>query len=117
LYRYTSDQDTGEVDFSLLWPLADYKSRHGTVTSANLLWWLISYTHPDADHSAFQVFGGTKMAVISSLLTNCRIHRVSVPTGLAAGCDWGLLRDGGGGLPLFFALAPCPRPERGSLYT
>ncbi len=69
LYRYTSDQDTGEADFSLLWPLVDYKSRHGTVTSASLLWWLISYTHPDADHSAFQVFGGTKMAVIRRVVS------------------------------------------------
>jgi hypothetical protein len=64
LYEYVSNRDRDETEFSLLWPLADYKSRHGTVTSASLLWWLASYEHPDADHSSFHLFGGSKMAMV-----------------------------------------------------
>lgn len=64
LYRYTSDEHSGDAEFSLLWPLVDYKSRHGAVTSASLLWWLASYDHPNANHSAFHVFGGSQMAMI-----------------------------------------------------
>jgi hypothetical protein len=64
LYNYVSSRDRGEAEFSLLWPLADYKSRHGTVTSASLLWWLASYEHPDADHSSFHLLGGSKMAMV-----------------------------------------------------
>ncbi|MGH6803259.1 MAG: hypothetical protein ACREC3_07815, partial [Methyloceanibacter sp.] len=64
LYKYVSNRDTDEAEFSLLWPLADYKSRQGTVTSASLLWWLASYEHPDADHSSFHLLGGSKMAMV-----------------------------------------------------
>ncbi len=64
LYKYTSDLETGDAEFSLLWPLAEYKSRHGVVTSASVLWWLASYEHPDADHSNFHFFGGSKMALV-----------------------------------------------------
>lgn len=69
LYRYISDRDTGEVDFSFLWPLVDYKSRHSTVTSASLLWWLISYDHPHTDHFSYHVFGGSKMAMIRRVIS------------------------------------------------
>jgi len=69
LYRFASDQDTGETAFSLLWPLIDYKSRQGTVTSASLLWWLISYDHPDEALFSDQVFGGTKMAMIRRVVS------------------------------------------------
>ena len=62
--NYAADDETGEAAFSLLWPLADYKSRLGTITSASLLWWLMSYEHPDADHSAFHMLGGSNMAMI-----------------------------------------------------
>lgn len=69
LYRYTSNQDTDETAFSLLWPLIDYKSRQGTVTSASLLWWLISYDHPDEALFSYQVFGSTKMAMIRRVVS------------------------------------------------
>ena len=69
LYRYISDRDTGEVDFSFLWPLVDYKSRHGTVTSASLLWWLISYDHPHTDHFSYHMLGGSKMALIRRIIS------------------------------------------------
>ena len=42
LYKYTSTRETGEAEFSFLWPLVDYRSKQGTVTSASLLWWLAS---------------------------------------------------------------------------
>jgi hypothetical protein len=64
LYNYSSDLETGKAEFSLLWPLAEYKSRHGVVTSASVLWWLASYEHPDADHSNFHFLGGSKMALV-----------------------------------------------------
>ncbi len=66
LYNYSSDRETGKAEFSLLWPLAEYKSRHGVVTSASVLWWLTSYEHPDADHSNFHFLGGSKMALVQS---------------------------------------------------
>lgn len=69
LYRYTANHDTDEKDFSLLWPLVDYKSRHGAVTSASLLWWLISYDHPDTDHFSYYVFGGSKMAMVRRIIS------------------------------------------------
>ena len=47
-----------------MWPLAEYKSRQGVVTSASLLWWLASYEHPDTDHSDFHFLGGSKMALV-----------------------------------------------------
>jgi len=64
LYKYVSNRDTDEAEFSLLWPVADYKSRQGTITSASLLWWLASYEHPDADHSGFYLLGGSNMAMV-----------------------------------------------------
>jgi len=47
-----------------LWPLVDYTSRQGNVTLASLLWWLVSYEHPDADHSDFHFLGASKMALV-----------------------------------------------------
>ena len=47
-----------------MWPLVDYTSRQGVVTSASLLWWLVSYEHPDADHSDFHFLGASKMALV-----------------------------------------------------
>lgn len=67
LYNYSSDLETGKAEFSLLWPLAEYKSRHGVVTSASVLWWLASYEHPDADHSNFHFLGGSKMALVQRM--------------------------------------------------
>jgi hypothetical protein len=64
LYRYTSIRDKDEAELSLLWPLVEYRSRQGAVTSASLLWWLASYEHPEADHSAFYLLGGSKMAMV-----------------------------------------------------
>jgi hypothetical protein len=64
LYKYASTRETGDAEFSLLWPLAEYKSRQGVVTSASLLWWLASYEHPDTDHSDFHVLGASKMALV-----------------------------------------------------
>jgi hypothetical protein len=69
LYRYTANHDTDEKDFSLLWPLIDYKSRQGAVTSASLLWWLISYDHPDMNHFSYYVFGGSKMAMVRRVIS------------------------------------------------
>lgn len=45
-------------------PFADYKSRQGNITSASLLWWLVSYENPDADHSDFHFLGVSKMALV-----------------------------------------------------
>ncbi|TKS64425.1 MAG: hypothetical protein EWM73_00442 [Nitrospira sp.] len=64
LYKYESTRKTGSAEFSFIWPLVDYKSRQGTVTSVSLLWWLISYEHPDADHSDFHFLGASKMALV-----------------------------------------------------
>ncbi len=64
LYKYASTRGTGDAEFSFLWPLVDYKSRQGTVTSASLLWWLVSYEHPDTDHSDFHFLGASKMALV-----------------------------------------------------
>ena len=64
LYKYSSDLNTGNAEFSLLWPLAEYKSCQGVITSASVLWWLASYEHPDADHSNFHFLGGSKMALV-----------------------------------------------------
>ena len=64
LYKYSSDLETGDAEFSLLWPLAEYKSRQGVVTSASLLWWLATYEHPDTDHSDFHFLGASKMALV-----------------------------------------------------
>jgi hypothetical protein len=64
LYKYASTRETGDAEFSLLWPLAEYKSRQGVVTSASLLWWLVSYEHPDTDHSDFHFLGASKMALV-----------------------------------------------------
>ena len=70
LYRYTSNHDSGEADFSLLWPLIEYKSQQGAVTSASLLWWLISYDHPDTDHFSYYVFGGSNMAMVRRVVSS-----------------------------------------------
>ena len=64
LYKYASTRETGDAEFSLLWPLAEYKSRQGVVTSASLLWWLATYEHPDTDHSDFHFLGASKMALV-----------------------------------------------------
>ena len=64
LYKYASTRETGDAEFSFLWPLVDYKSRQGVVTSASVLWWLASYEHPDTDHSDFHFLGASKMALV-----------------------------------------------------
>jgi len=64
LYKYASTRETGNAEFSFLWPLVDYKSRQGVVASASLLWWLVSYEHPDTDHSDFHFLGASKMALV-----------------------------------------------------
>lgn len=64
LYRYAAHDATGESNFSLLWPLVDYKTYAGTITSASLLWWLIAYDRPDREHSNFHILGGSKMAIV-----------------------------------------------------
>lgn len=69
LYKYASTRETGDAEFSLLWPLAEYKSHQGIVTSASILWWLVSYEHPDADHSAFYFLGASKMALVRRMIS------------------------------------------------
>jgi hypothetical protein len=64
IYQYASTRETGDAEFSFLWPLVDYKSRQGVVTSASVLWWLASYEHPDTDHSDFHFLGASKMALV-----------------------------------------------------
>ena len=64
LYKYASNHETGDAEFSLLWPLADYNSRQGVVTSASVLWWLASYERPDETHTQFHLLGGSKMAML-----------------------------------------------------
>lgn len=64
LYRYASDTNTGDTEFSMLWPLAQYQSQHDVITSASLLWWLIAYDRPDQTHSNFHVLGGSQMSMI-----------------------------------------------------
>ena len=64
IYKYASTRETGDAEFSFLWPLIDYKSRQGVVTSASVLWWLASYDHPDTDHSDFHFLGASKMALV-----------------------------------------------------
>jgi hypothetical protein len=63
-YKYASTRETGDAELSFLWPLVDYKSRRGNITSASLLWWLVSYEHPDTDHSDFHFLGASKMALV-----------------------------------------------------
>jgi hypothetical protein len=63
-YKYASTRETGDAELSFLWPLVDYKSRQGNITSASLLWWLVSYEHPDTDHSDFHFLGASKMALV-----------------------------------------------------
>jgi hypothetical protein len=69
LYRYATNDVAGETKFSLLWPLVDYKSHAGTITSASLLWWLVDYDRPDREHSRFHVFGGSKMAMVRRVVS------------------------------------------------
>jgi hypothetical protein len=64
LYHYASDENTGDAELALLWPLAEYKSRHGIMTSASLLWWLAGYEHPDSDHTNFYFLGARRMALL-----------------------------------------------------
>ncbi|MBI3356188.1 MAG: hypothetical protein HY038_05360 [Nitrospirae bacterium] len=64
LYSYSSNLESGNAEFSLLWPLAEYKSRQGVMTSASLLWWLASYDRPDQTHSNFHFFGSSKMTMV-----------------------------------------------------
>lgn len=64
LYNYASDHETGQAELSVLWPLAQYQSQHGRLTSASLLWWLIAYDRPDEAHSNFHALGGSRMAMI-----------------------------------------------------
>jgi hypothetical protein len=70
IYKYASTRETGDAEFSFLWPLVDYKSRQGVVTSASLLWWLVSYEHPDADHSDFHFLGASKMALVRRMTSS-----------------------------------------------
>lgn len=69
LYRYASDTNTGDTEFSLLWPLAHYQSQHEVITSASLLWWLIAYDRPDEAHSNFHIMGGSGMAMIRRVIS------------------------------------------------
>ncbi len=64
LYKYSSDLEAGDAEFSLLWPLAEYKSQQGVMTSASLLWWLVAYERPDSDHTNFHLLGVGKMALV-----------------------------------------------------
>ena len=64
LYNYASNHETGQAELSVLWPLAQYKSQQGRLTSASLLWWLFAYDRPDQAHSNFHVLGGSRMALI-----------------------------------------------------
>ncbi len=64
LYNYASNHETGQAELSVLWPLAQYQSQHGRLTSASLLWWLIAYDRPDEAHSNFHALGGSRMAMI-----------------------------------------------------
>ncbi|MDX2253125.1 MAG: hypothetical protein NW202_12625 [Nitrospira sp.] len=64
LYTYASNHETGQAELSVLWPLAQYQSQHGRLTSASLLWWLIAYNRPDEAHSNFHALGGSRMAMI-----------------------------------------------------
>ena len=64
LYNYASNSETGQAELSVLWPLAQYQSLHGRMTSASLMWWLIAYDRPDEAHSNFHVLGGSRMAMI-----------------------------------------------------
>ena len=64
LYNYASNQETGGAELSVLWPLAQYQSQQGRMTSASLLWWLIAYDRPDEAHSNFHALGGSRMAMI-----------------------------------------------------
>ena len=63
-YKYASTRETGGAEFSLLWPLVDYKSRQGVVISASVLWWLASYEHPHTDHPDFHFVETSKIALI-----------------------------------------------------
>ncbi|MBH0177971.1 MAG: hypothetical protein HP491_08930 [Nitrospira sp.] len=69
LYQYASDENSGNAEFALLWPLAEYKSRHGIMTSASLLWWLVAYDRSDEAHSNFHIMGGSKMAMIRRVIS------------------------------------------------
>jgi hypothetical protein len=64
LYNYASNHEDEQADLSVLWPLAQYKSLHGRMTSASLLWWLVAYDRPDETHSNFHALGGSGMAMI-----------------------------------------------------
>lgn len=64
LYTYASDLETGDAEFSLLWPLAEYKTHRGRMTSASLLWWLLSYERPDQAHSNFHLLGVSRIALL-----------------------------------------------------
>lgn len=69
LYHYASNENSGDAELALLWPLAEYKSRHGIMTSASLLWWLIAYDRPDEAHSNFHIMGGSGMAMIRRVIS------------------------------------------------
>ncbi len=64
LYNYTSNHETGLAELLVLWPLAQYQSQQGRMTSASLLWWLIAYERPDETHSNLHMLGGSRMAMI-----------------------------------------------------
>jgi len=64
LYKYASTRETGDAEFSFLWPLVDYKRRQGVVTSASVLWWLAAYERPDPDHTNSHLLGVGKMALV-----------------------------------------------------
>jgi hypothetical protein len=69
LYGYSSNLESENAEFSLLWPLAEYKSRQGVVTSASLLWWLVSYDRPDQAHLDFHFLGVSRMALVRRVMT------------------------------------------------
>lgn len=68
-YKYVSNIETDDVELAILWPLAEYRSREDTVTSASLLWWLASYERSDAEHADFHLLGGPTMALVRRVVS------------------------------------------------
>lgn len=99
LYHYTSDQTNGEGEFSLLWPLFNYKSRNGKTTEASFLWWLVNYERPEEGHREFRILGGSAMAVLRRRATpegslfefNPIIPFYSYEEETGKGSEWNLL--------------------------
>ncbi|MBH0196357.1 MAG: hypothetical protein HP494_12380 [Nitrospira sp.] len=39
------------------------------MTSASLLWWLVTYDRPDENHSNFHIMGGSRMAIVRRVIS------------------------------------------------